>query len=134
MRTVTDIHPCRKQRLIMMGDALALVLPLLAWLSGNYFMCLMVLNVTVPIIHLYAIRSGIDAFSHWQGKWKCLETPWILGLSTTACFMMLVLLADWYLQRGWNIIGIYDNMLWSYMHYCAARAIYVFHGYIRKYG
>lgn len=134
MSTATIVQPCRKHRLIMTGDCLALILPFSAWLAGNYFVALLVLNILVPLATFFAILSGIETFRHWQGKWKCAEIPWMIGLSTTTCFMMLVLIADWYLKRGWNLIGIYDNMLWDYVHYCAARAIYIFHKYVRKYG
>lgn len=134
MQPIADIHFCWRHRLIMMGDSLALVLPFAAWLAGNYFVALLVLNIMVPYATVLAICNGVETFRHWQGRWRCAEIPWIISLSTITCFMMLVLTADWYIKRGWNLIGIYDNMMWDYVHYCSARAICVFHKYVRKYG
>jgi len=134
MITATHRYMDKGLRRIIAFDSLMLVLPFIAYLSDNYWACLLVLNLAVPTVHACALYSGISSFQHWQGRWKNLETAWMLALSTTACFMMLALLANWYVKAGWNIIGIYDNMLWSYMHYCSGRVVLGFHRYARKYG
>lgn len=121
-------------RFIIAMDSLLLVLPLFAYLLGKEWAALMMLNIAVPFVHVLALHSGISAFHHWQGRWKNLETAWMLALSCTACFMMTALLANWYIKAGWNIIGIYDNILWSYMHYCSGRVVIGFHRYVRKHG
>ena len=121
-------------RLTIFMDSMALTLPLFGYLSGNNLLALGVLNVLVPLIHFRAIYTGVDAFKHWQGRWKSAESAWILSLSNISCLMMLCLLADWYIKAGWNIIGIYDNLLWSYMNYCTSRVLVVFHRYVRAHG
>lgn len=134
MSTAAIVQPCRKHRLIMTGDCLALVLPFIGYLFGNYALCLWVLNILVPCIVVQSIYTGALAFKEWEGRWRCAESAWMLLLSNISCFMLLVLLADWYLKAGWNTIGIFDNLMWSYMHYCAGRVFVAFHGYVRKYG
>jgi hypothetical protein len=121
-------------RFTIVLDFLALVLPFIGYLTGNYMLCIWTLNIIVPCIALRAIYTGILAFKEWEGRWRCPESAWMLLLSNVACFMLLVLLADWYIKAGWNLIGIFDNLLWSYIHYCASRVFVAFHGYVRKYG
>jgi hypothetical protein len=115
-------------------DCLALILPFIGYLSGNYALCLWALNIIVPCIVAQSIYTGLLAFKEWEGRWRCPESAWMLLLSNISCFMLLVLLADWYLKAGWNTIGIFDNLMWSYIHYCASRVFVAFHGYVRKYG
>ncbi len=121
-------------RLTITLDCLALVLPFIGYLSGNYALCLWALNILVPCIMGQAIYTGWLAFKHWEGQWRCFESAWMLLLSNIACIMMLFLLADWYIKAGWNDIGILSNLLWSYMHYFCARMAMAYHGYVRKYG
>lgn len=132
MQTAT--HPDFRTRMIIAADSAALIVPFVAWITNNYLVCIWSLNILVVLVTLHALHTGVKTFQKWQGKWECLETCWMLALSCTACLMMIVLLIDWYIKTGWNLIGIYDNMLWSYMHYCAARAIGAFHKCVWKHG
>lgn len=121
-------------RLTVALDCLALILPFIGYLCNNYAVCLWTLNIIVPCIVVHSIYTGWLAFKRWEGQWRCPESAWMLLLSNISCFMLLVLLADWYVKAGWNLIGIFDNLLWSYMHYCASRVFVAFHRYVRKYG
>lgn len=132
MQTAT--HPDFRTRMIIAADCAALIVPFVAWMANNYLLCIWSLNILVVLVTLHALHTGVKTFQKWQGKWECFETCWMLALSCTACLMMFVLLADWYLKAGWNTIGIFDNLMWSYMHYCAGRVFVAFHGYVRKYG
>lgn len=130
----TATYPDFRTRMIIAADSAALIVPFVAWIMGNYLICIWTLNIIVPLITLNALYTGVKTFQKWQGKWECLETCWMMALSCTASFMMIVLLIDWYMKTGWNIIGIYDNMLWSYMHYFAVRTISFFHKYVWNHG
>lgn len=121
-------------RFTMALDCLALILPFIGYLCNNYAVCLWTLNIIVPCIVVQSIYTGWLAFKRWERQWRCPESAWMLLLSNISCCMLLVLLADWYVKAGWNLIGIYDNLMWSYMHYCASRVFVAFHRYVRKYG
>lgn len=123
-----------RERLIVAMDSAALLIPLFGWLTGNYFLALWYLNVAVPIVHLHGLYTGIQAFREWQGRWRDFETFWITALTTFSCFFILVMLADHYAGEKWNNVGLFDNMLWSYLHYAMARGILHYHRYVRKHG
>jgi len=123
-----------RERLIVAMDSAALLIPLFGWLTENYWLALWYLNIAVPVVHLRALWTGAQAFREWQGRWKDFETFWRTALTTFGCFFMLVMLADHYAGKKWFNVGLFDNMIWSIIHYWLAVGALCYHRYVRKYG
>jgi len=112
-------------------DSAALLLPLLLYYLSCPISALWFINTTVPIVLIVQSYTGIQALRQRGGNWSDFEIKhgfhWWLIVSTWAGVLALSTLPQWYLSRGWDMVGLHNHLKWSYLFYVKCRVIVLWH-------
>jgi hypothetical protein len=122
----------QKTKIIPVIDTFALLIPLFVYYILNQpTLTLWIVNVTVPIVFSLQIATGYAALKLRNGNWTKSEIErnihfWLIA-STMAGVIGLTSLPSWYMQKGWDTVGLYNHLKWSYVFYVKSRVIVLWH-------